>query len=78
MDNNCYLVVPGDTRRAGDGAGNGAGNGAEALLVDAADDADHLLALARTLGVTVTDVVTTHRHTDHVRALGDVLAATGA
>ncbi|WP_425279058.1 MBL fold metallo-hydrolase [Corynebacterium bovis] len=80
MDNNCYLVVPGDTRRADDGVDDGAGNGtpAEALLVDAADDADHLLALARTLGVTVTDVVTTHRHTDHVRALGDVLAATGA
>ena len=57
MDNNCYLVVPGDTRRAGDGADDGAraGNGtpAEALLVDAADDADHLLALTRTLGVTV-------------------------
>lgn len=62
MDNDCYLV-------AVDG---------DALLVDAADDAAHLLDLAAELGVQVTDVLTTHRHADHVRALPEVLATTGA
>lgn len=62
MDNNCWLL-----RRGG-----------EALLVDAADDAEHLLGLAEKLGVRITDVLTTHQHADHTRALADVLKATGA
>lgn len=62
MDNNCWLLCRGD----------------EALLVDAADDAEHLLGLAEQLGVRITDVLTTHQHADHTRALADVLKATGA
>lgn len=62
MDNDCYLISAGP----------------DALLVDASADAEHLLALADTLGVRITDVLTTHRHFDHVGALEDVLAATGA
>lgn len=62
MNNDCYLVA----------------SSGDALLIDAADDAPHLLALAGELGVRITDVLTTHRHNDHVRALPDVLAATGA
>lgn len=62
MDNDCYLLAV----------------GGDALLVDAADDAAHLLGLAAELGVQITDVLTTHRHHDHVRALTEVLAATGA
>ena len=62
MDNNCWLLCR-------DG---------EALLVDAADDAEHLLDLAERLGVRITDVLTTHQHADHTRALADVLKATGA
>lgn len=62
MDNNCWLLCR-------DG---------EALLVDAADDAEHLLGLAERLGVRITDVLTTHQHADHTRALADVLKATGA
>lgn len=62
MDNNCWLLC----RRS------------EALLVDAADDAEHLLGLAERLGVRITDVLTTHQHADHTRALADVLKATGA
>lgn len=62
MDNNCWLLC----------------RGGEALLVDAADDAEHLLGLAERLGVRITDVLTTHQHGDHTRALADVLKATGA
>lgn len=62
MDNNCYFLC----------------SGGDALLIDAADDAEHLLQLADTLGVTITDVLTTHRHPDHVRALSRVLEQTGA
>lgn len=62
MDNNCWLLC----------------RGGEALLVDAADDAEHLLGLAERLGVRITDVLTTHQHADHTRALADVLKATGA
>ena len=62
MDNNCWLLC----------------RGGEALLVDAADDAEHLLDLAEQLGVRITDVLTTHQHADHTRALTDVLKATGA
>lgn len=62
MDNNCWLLC----------------RGGEALLVDAADDAEHLLDLAEQLGVRITDVLTTHQHADHTRALADVLKATDA
>lgn len=62
MDNNAYLIA----------------SGGNVLLIDAAADAEHLLALAKTLRVTITDVLTTHQHADHVRALKEVLDATGA
>ena len=62
MDNNCYLLTAGD----------------EGLLVDAADDAPAILDMAREAGVDITAVLTTHRHWDHVRALGEVLEATNA
>lgn len=68
QDNNAYLIT---CRTSG-----------EQLLIDAADDAPRLLALVeegvagggRGLG----QVVTTHQHWDHHRALAEVLAATGA
>lgn len=62
MDNNCYLLAC----------------GGQGLLIDAADDADALLALAEDAGVQITHVVTTHRHWDHHRALPKVLKKTGA
>lgn len=62
MDNNCYLLIAGD----------------QGLLVDAADDAPAILDMAREAGVDITAVLTTHRHWDHVRALGEVLQATNA
>ncbi|WKS31834.1 MBL fold metallo-hydrolase [Corynebacterium propinquum] len=62
MDNQCYFLVDGD----------------HALLIDAADDAAKLLAFAEELGVTITAVLTTHRHWDHTRAVEEVLKKTGA
>jgi glyoxylase-like metal-dependent hydrolase (beta-lactamase superfamily II) len=62
MDNNAYLLT---CRSTG-----------ERLLIDAANDADTLLALIGDGGLT--RVVTTHQHQDHWQALGAVVAATGA
>ena len=59
MDNNAYLL-------RSDGA---------SLLVDAAADADRLLAVT---GTALDTVVTTHRHGDHWQALSAVGEATGA
>ena len=62
MDNNAYLLR--DPRTG------------EALLIDAANDADRLIAL---IGDTpVVAIVTTHKHADHWQALAEVQAATGA
>jgi glyoxylase-like metal-dependent hydrolase (beta-lactamase superfamily II) len=62
MDNNAYLLR---CRATG-----------EQLLIDAAAEADRLLALAGPAGLAT--VVTTHRHPDHWSALPDVVTATGA
>ncbi|MBV7296130.1 MBL fold metallo-hydrolase [Corynebacterium sp. TAE3-ERU12] len=62
MSNNAYLLAAGD----------------EAVLIDAADEADHLLALMEHVGKTVKYVVTTHAHFDHFQALDEVLRTTGA
>lgn len=62
MDNNCYLLC----------------SRGQGLLIDAACEPDTLLAMAESAGVEITDVLTTHRHWDHVGALEDILERTGA
>jgi glyoxylase-like metal-dependent hydrolase (beta-lactamase superfamily II) len=62
MSNNVYLLR---CRHTG-----------EQVLVDAADDAATILALAGDGGLA--RVVTTHRHWDHHRALAEVVTSTGA
>jgi glyoxylase-like metal-dependent hydrolase (beta-lactamase superfamily II) len=62
MSNNVYLLRCRET--------------GEQLLIDAAFDDDRLLELAGSAGLAT--VVTTHRHSDHVQALADVVEATGA
>jgi glyoxylase-like metal-dependent hydrolase (beta-lactamase superfamily II) len=62
MDNNAYLLRCKET--------------GEQILVDAANDADRLLALIGAGGLST--VVTTHQHGDHWQALLKVLEATGA
>jgi glyoxylase-like metal-dependent hydrolase (beta-lactamase superfamily II) len=46
------------------------------VLIDAANDAQRLLAIIGS--GTPQTIVTTHRHGDHIQALADVAAATGA
>ena len=62
MENNAYLL-----RDRGTG---------EALLIDAANEADRLLSLVGDAPLAA--VVTTHRHPDHWQALAEVVRATGA
>jgi glyoxylase-like metal-dependent hydrolase (beta-lactamase superfamily II) len=62
MDNNAYLL---ECRSAN-----------VRVLVDAANDADGLLALLD--GRSLSGIVTTHRHADHWQALQKVVSATGA
>src|SRR4051795_4968871 len=62
MDNNVYLL----RCQATD----------EQVLVDAADDAPHILQVVG--GDGLARVITTHQHWDHHRALPEVVAATGA
>jgi glyoxylase-like metal-dependent hydrolase (beta-lactamase superfamily II) len=62
MDNNAYLL-----RCTADGS---------QVLIDAANEAGRLLALAGDAGLAT--VVTTHRHADHTQALAAVVEATGA
>jgi glyoxylase-like metal-dependent hydrolase (beta-lactamase superfamily II) len=68
MDNNAYLLVCKYT--------------GEALLIDAANEADRILALldAGSSGgpIRLRRVLTTHRHGDHHQALADVVTATRA
>jgi glyoxylase-like metal-dependent hydrolase (beta-lactamase superfamily II) len=58
-DNNAYLLADSES--------------GDALLVDAANEAERLLELLA--GVRLIGVVTTHSHPDHIQALPDVLRA---
>jgi glyoxylase-like metal-dependent hydrolase (beta-lactamase superfamily II) len=52
------------------------GDGSEVIVVDAAHDAGTILAAVG--GRTLVAVVCTHAHNDHINAVADVVAATGA
>ncbi|MHC9294765.1 MBL fold metallo-hydrolase [Mycobacterium sp. LTG2003] len=64
MDNDCYLVTCTST--------------GETLLIDAANDADTLLALIEQHAPKLSLIVTTHQHFDHWQALETVAKSTGA
>ena len=52
--------------------------GGQALVVDPAPDAGYYVALAAQLGATVTDVVDTHLHADHLSGARELAERTGA
>ncbi|MEB3050600.1 MBL fold metallo-hydrolase [Mycolicibacter sp. MYC123] len=64
MDNNAYLVTCANT--------------GQTLLIDAANDAENLVALVREQAPQVSLILTTHQHFDHWQALAEVAEATGA
>ena len=64
MDNNAYLITCSHT--------------GEALLIDAANDAEILLELIERFAPKLSLIVTSHQHWDHIQALGKVAKATGA
>ena len=64
MDNNAYLVTCSAT--------------GETLLIDAANDAEFLIDLARRYAPKVSLIVTSHQHFDHWQALEAVADALGA
>ena len=60
VDNNVWLV----------------GDDSEVVIVDAAHEADKILAAVG--GRTVKAIICTHAHNDHINAVADLVAATGA
>ena len=58
-DNNVYLIS----------------SGGEAVIVDGAADAERILGEVTSRGLTVTAIVETHGHPDHVQALADLVRA---
>jgi glyoxylase-like metal-dependent hydrolase (beta-lactamase superfamily II) len=52
-------------------------SGDEAMIVDGADEPERILALIEESGLTVTAIVETHNHADHVQALPALVDALG-
>ena len=50
----------------------------EAVVIDPGDEPDEILALARDMGVTITRILASHAHLDHIMAVRDIADATGA
>src|SRR5579863_7551162 len=61
---NCYIVGDTDT--------------GDALVIDPADDASTILTTIRDEGWTVREILATHTHFDHVLAVSELKAETGA
>src|SRR5260221_6430169 len=64
VQTNCYIV--GDTETH------------QAVIFDVPDSAPKILAVLEAEGWTLTDILLTHSHFDHILAVGDLKAATGA
>jgi glyoxylase-like metal-dependent hydrolase (beta-lactamase superfamily II) len=61
---NCWII---GSRRRG-----------EACVIDPGDEPDEILALARDLGVSITRIVASHAHLDHIMAVRPVVETTSA
>lgn len=63
-ETNCYVVGDEQTR--------------DAIVIDAPDDAARIYAVAEKEGWTIREILATHAHFDHVLAVGELKALTGA
>jgi glyoxylase-like metal-dependent hydrolase (beta-lactamase superfamily II) len=61
---NCWII---GSRRRGEGC-----------VIDPGDEPDEILALARDLGVSITRIVASHAHLDHIMAVRPIVETTGA
>ncbi|MGI6161284.1 MAG: MBL fold metallo-hydrolase [Christensenellales bacterium] len=52
--------------------------GGNAVLIDAGDDADIIISRVKKLNLTLTHIILTHGHFDHIGAVKETAAATGA
>ena len=64
LSNNCYIWADEKTK--------------DAMVVDAPDKADEIIAFAGDKGLKITDIVLTHGHFDHILALKELKEKTGA
>ena len=64
LSNNCYIWADEKTK--------------DAMVVDAPDKADEIIAFAGDKGLKITDIVLTHGHFDHILALKELKKKTGA
>jgi glyoxylase-like metal-dependent hydrolase (beta-lactamase superfamily II) len=64
LETNCYLVGDMDSH--------------EAVVIDPSDNAPRILSVIQSENWTVKEILATHSHFDHVLAVGDLKAATGA
>lgn len=64
LSNNCYIWADEKTK--------------DAIVVDAPDKADEIIAFAGDKGLKITDIVLTHGHFDHILALKELKEKTGA
>ncbi len=64
LSNNCYIWADEKTK--------------DAMVVDAPDKADEIIAFARDKGLKITDIVLTHGHFDHILALKELKEKTRA
>ena len=64
LSNNCYIWADEKTK--------------DAMVVDAPDKADEIIAFAGDKGLKITDIVLTHGHFDHILALRELKEKTGA
>lgn len=64
LQTNCYLLVCPETRSA--------------LVIDPADSAERILGAAQQKNASIDQILLTHAHMDHIAALSDLRALTGA
>lgn len=64
LSNNCYIWADEKTK--------------DAMVIDAPDKADEIIAFAGDKGLKITDIVLTHGHFDHILALKELKEKTGA